>query len=74
VRNVSSGAKARSKILQILEKKPADATSIAKEASSSYSVVLHHLHLLENEHIVLRKGHKPYYWMPTGLGQKRLVA
>jgi predicted transcriptional regulator len=74
VRNVSSGVKARTKILETLESKPSDAVSIAKVTSLSYSVVLHHLRLLENESIVHRKGHRPYNWVSTGLGQKRLVS
>jgi predicted transcriptional regulator len=74
VRNVSSGLKARTKILEAVESKPCDAVRIAKEASLSYSVVMHHLRLLENEGIVHRKGRRPYYWVSTGLGQKRLVS
>ena len=74
IRNVSSGLKARTKILEALESKPSDAVRIAKEASLSYSVVMHHLRLLENEGIVHRKGRRPYYWVSTGLGQKRLVS
>jgi len=47
---------------------------MAKEAALSYSVVMHHLRLLENEGIVHRKGRRPFYWESTGLGQKRLVS
>jgi DNA-binding transcriptional ArsR family regulator len=72
IRNVDSGLKARSKILEALESKPYDGVKIAKEGSLSYSVVMHHLRLLENEGIVHRKGRRPYYWVSTGLGQKRL--
>ncbi len=72
IRNVSSGLKARTKILEALESKPCDGVRIAKEGSLSYSVVMHHLRLLENEGIVHRKGRRPYYWVSTGLGQKRL--
>ncbi len=74
VRNVSSGLKTRTKILEALESKPCDGAGIAKKASLSYSVVMHHLRLLENEAIVHRKGRRPYYWVSTGLGQKRLVS
>ena len=74
IRNVSSGLRARTKILEPLESKPSDAVRIAKEASLSYSVVMHHLRLLEKEGIVHRKGRRPYYWVSTGLGQKRLVS
>ncbi|MGA3058806.1 MAG: ArsR family transcriptional regulator [Candidatus Bathyarchaeia archaeon] len=74
IRNVSSGLKARTKILEALESKPSDAARIAKEVALSYSVVMHHLHLLAKEGTVNRKGHRPYYWESTGLGQKRLVS
>jgi predicted transcriptional regulator len=72
IRNVDSGLKARTKILEILENKPSTAGILAKESTLSYSVVVHHLHLLSNEDIVKRKGNRPYYWVSTGLGQKRL--
>ena len=74
VRNVSSGVKARTKIMETLESKPCNAVKIAKEVSLSYSVVMHHLRLLENEGIVQRKGRRPYNWVSTGLGQKRLFS
>jgi predicted transcriptional regulator len=72
IRNVNSGLKARTKILETLEARLNSAGGIAKEASLSYSVVIHHLRLLEKEGIVHRKGSRPYYWVSTGLGQKRL--
>lgn len=72
IRNVNNGLKARTKILEALERNPCDAGRIAKEAPLSYGVVIHHLRLLENEGIVHRKGRKPYCWESTGLGQKRL--
>ena len=74
VRNVSSGVKARTKIMEALESKPCNALKLAKEGSLSYSVVMHHLRLLENEGIVQRTGRRPYYWLSTGLGQKRLFS
>jgi len=73
VRNVKTGLKARTKILNALEKKRSDASSIARELPLSYSTVMHHLRLLEIEGIVNRKGKRPYLWLLTGLGQKRLV-
>ncbi|MCW4046267.1 MAG: hypothetical protein NWE99_01705 [Candidatus Bathyarchaeota archaeon] len=39
----------------------------------SYNVVMHHLRLLQHEGTVIRRGDRPYVWMLTGLGQKRLV-
>ena len=72
IRNVSCGLKTRTKILEILEIKQSSAGTIVKEVSLSYGVVIHHLRLLSNEDIVQRKGSRPYYWVSTGLGQKRL--
>jgi predicted transcriptional regulator len=73
VKNVKRGLKARTKILAALEKRSSNAAAIAKEKSLSYGVVIHHLRLLEKEGIVNRKGKRPYFWVLTGLGQKRLV-
>jgi DNA-binding transcriptional ArsR family regulator len=74
VKNVKSGLKTRTKILNALEKRSSDAAAMAKEKSLSYGVVMHHLRLLEKEGIVNRKGKRPYFWVLTGLGQKRLVS
>jgi len=74
VKNVKSGLKTRTKILDALEKQSSAATAIAKEKLLSYGVVMHHLRLLEKEGIVNRKGKRPYFWVLTGLGQKRLVS
>jgi len=73
VKNVKSGLKARTRILEALEKQVSDAASIAREKSLSYGVVMHHLRLLENEGTVSRRGKRPYFWLLTGLGQKRLI-
>jgi len=72
VRNVKSGLRARSKILETIEGTPSNAAGITKTAAMSYNVVMHHLNLLKNEGIVARHGRRPYFWSPTGLGQKRL--
>jgi predicted transcriptional regulator len=72
IRNVNCGLKARTKILENLESQPCSAGKVAKEVAVSYSVVMHHLRLLEKEGIIQRKGSRPYYWVSTGLGQKRL--
>ena len=72
VRNVKCGLRSRSKILEIIEEKPLDAARIAKTSTLSYNSVMHHLRLLKSEGIVARHGRRPYYWAPTGFGQKRL--
>jgi len=73
VKNVKSGLKARTIILNVLEIHASVATAIAADKSLSYGVVMHHLRLLENEGSVNRKGKRPYIWLLTGLGQKRLI-
>ena len=74
VRNVKCGLLARSKILETIEGKPMDAPRIAKTSTLSYGVVMHHLRLLKVEGIVTKHGKRPYYWVPTGMGQRRLQA
>lgn len=73
IRNVKLGLRARTQILNVLEKYSDDAKTIGKEARMPYRVVIHHLRLLETEGTVERKGSRPYVWMLTGFGQKRLM-
>ena len=72
IRNLKSGVVARSKVLTVLDKDCFAASKIAKETGLSYSVVIHHLKLLEVEATVRHKGSKRYIWISTGFGQKRL--
>jgi len=72
-RNVRVGLLARTRIVSILEKEVLNAKSVAKETSLSYASILYHLHLLEAENIVTRKGKRPYVWELTGAGQQRLT-
>ena len=73
MKNVKRGLEARTRILAVLETHASAASAIAKSKLLSYSVVMHHLRLLENEGTVNRKGKRPYVWVLTGLGQKRLI-
>jgi predicted ArsR family transcriptional regulator len=57
----------------ILEKKASNAKGITEETGLSYASVLYHLHLLEAENILTRKGKRPYFWELTGAGQQRLT-
>ncbi len=59
-------------ILNVLGKGPSGAAAIENETGQSYRVVMHHLRLLEVEGTINRKGNRPYVWLLTGLGQKRL--
>lgn len=71
-KNVKFGLRARTIILNVLERETADAKFIAKSSSLPYSVVMYHLKLLEHRGIVQRKGKPPFTWELTGLGQTRL--
>jgi len=71
-RNVKLGLRARTLILNFLEKSSADAKTVAKETGLPYNVVMHHLKLLEAKGIARRKSKRPSVWALTGLGQKRL--
>jgi DNA-binding transcriptional ArsR family regulator len=73
IKNVKRGLKARTRVLSVLERHSVDAKTVGSEAGMPYTVVMHHLKLLKSEGIVERKGDKPYLWLLTGLGQKRLV-
>lgn len=73
IRNTKLGLKARTKILDSLDKVSGDAKTVGKGAGMHYGVVMHHLKLLETEDIVLRKSGKPYVWALTGKGQRRLA-
>ena len=72
-RNVRLGLVARTKIVLLLEKGEFTARALAEKIGMSYSAVLHHLHLLETENIIGRKGTRPFLWKLTGAGQQRLI-
>ena len=73
IKNVKLGLMARTHILNTLDVHGGlSAASIGKESGLHYSVVLHHLRLLEKENIVKSKSSKPILWEATGSGQKRL--
>jgi len=74
IKNIKLGLRARTRILIVLEKRSMDAKLVAKEAGLHYGVVVHHLKLLETEKIVERRGVRPFAWMLTGVGQKRLLS
>jgi len=72
-RNVRPGLTVRTRIILLLEKKASNAKSVAQKTELSYGVILHHLHLLETEKILVRKGKRPFLWELTGAGQQRLT-
>jgi DNA-binding transcriptional ArsR family regulator len=72
-KNVKRGLLARTRILNVLDRGPADAKTLAEQTQMRYNVVMHHLRLLEAEGLVERKRSKPNVWALTGLGQKRLI-
>ena len=73
VRNTKRGLKARSSILESLQRVTGSAKALAAEAEMPYGVVMHHLRLLWAEGIVSRQGSRPFVWGISGFGQKRLV-
>jgi len=50
-----------------------NARALAEKTGLSYKSVLYHLHLLENERIIVRNDTKPYIWSLTGAGQQTLL-
>ena len=73
IRNIKRGLKARSAILNSLEKGSATAHALADESGMRYAAVVHHLKLLKNEQIIESQGKSvPHRWAVTGKGQKRL--
>lgn len=72
-RNIQPGLSARTQIISVLEKGTCTAKKISKETGLNYTVVLYHLHLLETEHILNRRGRRSYVWRLTGIGQQRLL-
>jgi predicted ArsR family transcriptional regulator len=72
-RNIQPGLAARTKILFVLEKRISTTRKISRETGLSYTAVLYHLHLLEAENILSRRGRRPYVWQLTGAGQQRLI-
>lgn len=74
VRNVSRGLRARTKILNSLEKTIGDAKAVSTQSGLTYGVAMHHLKLLAADGIVDHRDHRPCIWSMTGKGQKRLVA
>ena len=73
LRNIRRGLRARTRILNALEKDSSNASKVAKEASIHSGVAMHHLKLLQSEGIVRRGVGKNAVWTITGTGQKRLV-
>lgn len=72
-KNIKPGLMSRTRVLNILEKTPNTAGQLTRKIQVSYTCILHHLHLLENEKIVERTTKKPpFIWQMTGIGQKRL--
>ena len=74
IKNLKSGLKARTKILNLLDKQTVSAGTLAQNSELSYAAAIHHLRLLETEGTICRKGKRPCVWIMTGLGQKRLVS
>ena len=72
-RNIRPGLIARTQIILQLEKDALSARAISQDTELSYAAALHHIHLLEAENILVRRGKKPFHWELTGAGQQRLT-
>jgi predicted transcriptional regulator len=72
-RNVKKGLVTRTKIISTLDQLQCTTRVINEKTGIHYSSILHHLHLMENEHIIVRNNKRPYIWKLTGLGQKKLT-
>lgn len=73
IKNNRRGLSARTRILNALEKGNADTRTIVNLTGDHYGVISHHLKLLKKERIAQRIGDRPYEWVLTGAGQKRLI-
>jgi predicted transcriptional regulator len=72
-RNVQPGLSARTQIISLLEEGACSTKKISRETGLSYAAVLYHLHILEAENILSRRGRRSYVWELTGVGQQRLI-
>jgi len=72
-KNVRPGLVTRTRIISLLERGAFNIKTIAQETGLHYATVLRHVHLLEAEYILTRKGNRPYLWELTGAGQQRLT-
>jgi len=72
-KNVRPGLVTRTRIISLLEGGAFNIKTIAQETGLHYATVLRHVHLLEAEDILTRKGNRPYLWELTGAGQQRLT-
>jgi len=73
IRNVRAGLITRTKIIYTIRDGGLSAGDTAKLVGMSYSNVLHHLRLMEEEATVERKkGSRPFPWRSTGKGQQQL--
>jgi len=72
-KNVQRGLVSRTKVVSLLHDASMNARALAEKTGLSYKSVLYHLHLLENERIIVRNDTKPYIWSLTGAGQQTLL-
>lgn len=72
-RNIRPGLVVRTLIVLKLETGATSAKALAENIKPSYGSILYHLHLLQTERIITRKGKRPQIWTLTGIGQQRLT-
>lgn len=73
-RNVSTGLRTRTKIIESIERQAAQVNKIAKDTGLSHGSIRYHLRILRKERIVEPAGWgRPSTWRLTSFGQQQLV-
>lgn len=73
-RNVSTGLRTRTLIIESISKKPSQIKGIANETNLSYRSVAYHVKTLKKENILTSSTRKkPLVWKLTRFGQQKLV-
>ena len=73
-RNVETGLKTRTVIIESIERQAAQAGAISRMTGLSYGSITYHLRILRKEAITEPTGRKrPLTWKLTRLGQQRLI-
>ncbi|WP_455368417.1 hypothetical protein [[Eubacterium] cellulosolvens] len=72
-RNVSTGLRTRTLILEVISKKPAQIKKISSETNLSYRSIAYHVKTLSKEKIIISNTmKKPLVWKLTKFGQQKL--
>ncbi|WP_455278606.1 winged helix-turn-helix domain-containing protein [[Eubacterium] cellulosolvens] len=73
-RNVRTGLRTRTLIIELISKKPSQIKGIANETNLSYRSIAYHVKTLKKENILTSSTiKKPLVWKLTRFGQQKLV-